>query len=680
MTLVRLTLQSVLARPRSWVVGLLAAGAAVLLTPGLALVESISEGTRRSLIESGTGDLQVYHSGSTGVPLMLVGPSGEAELTPLEDYPAAEAALRSVEGIQEVVPLEVGMGAVFRGNYLDEKLAAVRAVLREPSSEARDARLALRVADLRRTLERVARDEGNREQAFAAEAAYKEDREALERIVSADFWERFSAEPLPALELIENRVARLAGEGESVSLDYLGTDLTRFAGAFPRFELLSGQMPPPGSRGLLLGHAAYEQFFKLPIAFRLDELHRALERGARLADDEGLRTQVERNQAELPDLLSRLDAERGAALQSALARALGHPGELEALLKEFLTLDDGNFDARYKLFYAELAPHLPLYRIQPGETLSLRNPMKLGSNVPVKVWGTFRFRGLGGDSSRVNTTSLVDLVTSRQLANRPTRAELAEARRLIDELGMGDAGAPATDEPLGTLTIVDAEPVKASGGELVVEREVLADTFTDEEMKDGSVLQAAIVLKPGAVPEEVTARIQQLAGEKKLPLATVSWQEAGGFVSGVVGMGQVLLFLLALMLGGFVLLLSTGTLLLLAKERIGEVGTLRAIGMHRRDVFFSLLLEGLLLGGVGSLLGAVAGAALLSAAVGQGISVSDESLQFFLGGPVLYPQLKAWHGGLVVVGMMWVVAWASLVPAWRGSAVEPVVAMSRRGD
>jgi ABC-type lipoprotein release transport system permease subunit len=145
-------------------------------------------------------------------------------------------------------------------------------------------------------------------------------------------------------------------------------------------------------------------------------------------------------------------------------------------------------------------------------------------------------------------------------------------------------------------------------------------------------------------------------------------------------MGQVLLFLLAVLLGGFVLLVSTGTLLLLAKERVGEVGTLRAIGMQRREVFFTLLTEGLLLGGVGSVLGAVLGAVLLRVAVGQGIPVSDDSLQFFLGGAVLRPHPQVWHGAVVVLGMLGVVLGAALVPAWRGSAVSPGVAMSRRGD
>ncbi|MFP2912247.1 FtsX-like permease family protein, partial [Pyxidicoccus sp. 3LFB2] len=121
------------------------------------------------------------------------------------------------------------------------------------------------------------------------------------------------------------------------------------------------------------------------------------------------------------------------------------------------------------------------------------------------------------------------------------------------------------------------------------------------------------------------------------------------------------------------------TLLLLARERVAEVGTLRAVGMQRREVFTSLLLEGLLLGGLGSLLGAVLGATLLRLGMGDGVAVEDGSLQFFLGGPVLRPELAPGGTGVVVLGVTLVVVVAALVPAWRGSAVAPVAAM-RKGE
>jgi ABC-type lipoprotein release transport system permease subunit len=679
--LVLFALQSVKARPRSWLVGMLAAGMAALLTLGVSLVTSISDGTRRSMIESGAGHLQVYHSGSSEPPQMIIGFGRVPELIPLVDFPATEALLRAVEGVQEVVPLEAGLASVFRGNYLDEKLAAARAVAREPDSEARKARLEQIGADLARTFQRMARDARRRAEAFASEADLLEDERALEQATSEAFWARFPTEPLPALEFLENRVAKQAGEGESSTLDYLGTDLPQFVRAFPRFELVSGELPPAGSRGILLGQGAYEQYFKHPIASRLDQLKRELDRGSTLAGDERLRTQVERNLAELPDLVSRLDVERATALRAVLARSLGHEGELEALLVEFLTLDDGNFGARYQLFYGEMKPHLPLYRVRPGDTLNLRQILEGGPRVAVRVWGTFRFRGIGGDTSLVNTLSLVDLVTARSLTERPTRADKEEAQQLRTSLGFSSAPEELSPTSFGRPTIIDAEATLTPSEAPVLERtEGVASHFTLDELKGDSVLQAALVLRPDAEPEDVSERIRRLVVERQLPLTLATWEEVGGHISGALGMIRLLLWVLAVLLGFFVLLVSAGTLLLLARERVGEVGTLRAVGMQRRQVFLSLLLEGLLLGGVGGLVGSGLGAALLRWGLGDGLPIEDESLQFFLGGAVLYLRLEVSQMLGVALGVMVVMVAAVLVPAWRGSSVTPIVAMSRRED
>ncbi|WP_163785700.1 ABC transporter permease [Myxococcus vastator] len=672
-------LQSVRSRPRSWLVGLLAASMAALLTLGLSLVGSIYDGTRLSMIESGAGHLQVYNANSAEGPQMSLGPGGAPEMVPLPDYARTRELLLGVDGVRDVVPLEVGTGRVFRGNYLDEKLAAVRDVARAPASAERDARLGRMADDLRRALERVARDSRRRDEAFSQSVGSEEDARALEQALAPSFWERFGAEPLPVLEFLENRVAKQVGEGESMYLDYVGTDLGGFAKAFGRFELVSGELPPRGTRGLLLGQAVYERSFKLPMAVRLDELKRERERGATFAGDERLGTQVERSLAEIPDLLSRLDVERATALRASLEGVLGEPGELEPLLEKFWALDDGNFDARFQAFYGTLAPHLPLYRVRPGDTLVLKGTLDNDPGVAVKVWGTYRFRGLGGDGSQANGASLLDLATVRHLSGRMTREQMEEAKRLLAAVGMDSKEeAPSFDtfSPPRMLDVEPAAPTEEAPAPTFA-RASLPPTFDAADLEDG-IFHAALVLTPDADADAVAERIQQLAQAKGVPLATADWREVGGFVTGMVGMTQVLLVALGGMMGLFVLGVSAGTLLLLARERVGEVGTLRAVGMQRRDVFFGLMLEGLVLGAVGSLLGHGLGAALLWGLGSDGIAVRDEALQFFLGGAVLRPELAAWHAAVVSVGVTLVVLVATWIPAWRGSAVTPAVAMRLR--
>ncbi|TQF16701.1 FtsX-like permease family protein, partial [Myxococcus llanfairpwllgwyngyllgogerychwyrndrobwllllantysiliogogogochensis] len=600
MTLLSFALQSVVARPRSWVVALLALGSALLLTLGLAMVAGISEGTQRSVIESGAGHFLVYNSQSTESAVVVTGPTGAPVLVPLPDYPATEARVRETPGVSDVVPLEVGMGATFRGNYLDDKLSTARAVARQPPSPERDARLARLAADLQRTLRDVARDADRQAEAFLTADEARMDRAALEEATTPAFWERFGAQPLAALEYLENHVARQVGEGESIDIEYLGSDLNQFVRAFPRFELVTGTLPPPGHRGLLLGHGLYEQRFKLPVAARLDELKRELDRGALLAEDERLRTLVDRASAELPDLLARVDAERSDAARAVLTRVLGHPGEAEALWREFLQLDDANFATRHQLFYAELAPLLPLYRVKPGDTVVLKGLDSLVNGVPLKIWGTYRFRGLGGDSSRVNTLSLMDLVSARYLSGRLSPELMEEAKRDAQSLGL-DFLPESEVDLLKPATVVEVETPEKPSSEVpdFPRARAWPETFSATELRGGSVLQAAVVVTPEANPEAVAMDVVQRATSASVPLTTVDWEAAGGFVSEVVGLTRVVLLGFSVMLCLFVVLVSAGTLLLLAQERVGEVGTMRAVGMQRSDVFGSLLTEGVLLGGLG---------------------------------------------------------------------------------
>nr|WP_254626500.1 FtsX-like permease family protein [Myxococcus sp. CA039A] len=645
------------------------------------MVAGISEGTQRSVIESGAGHFLVYNSQSTESAVVVTGPTGAPVLVPLPDYPATEARVRETPGVSDVVPLEVGMGATFRGNYLDDKLSTARAVARQPPSPERDARLARLAADLQRTLRDVARDADRQAEAFLTADEARMDRAALEEATTPAFWERFGAQPLAALEYLENHVARQVGEGESIDIEYLGSDLNQFVRAFPRFELVTGTLPPPGHRGLLLGHGLYEQRFKLPVAARLDELKRELDRGALLAEDERLRTLVDRASAELPDLLARVDAERSDAARAVLTRVLGHPGEAEALWREFLQLDDANFATRHQLFYAELAPLLPLYRVKPGDTVVLKGLDSLVNGVPLKIWGTYRFRGLGGDSSRVNTLSLMDLVSARYLSGRLSPELMEEAKRDAQSLGL-DFLPESEVDLLKPATVVEVETPEKPSSEVpdFPRARAWPETFSATELRGGSVLQAAVVVTPEANPEAVAMDVVQRATSASVPLTTVDWEAAGGFVSEVVGLTRVVLLGFSVMLCLFVVLVSAGTLLLLAQERVGEVGTMRAVGMQRSDVFGSLLTEGLLLGGLGAGVGLAIAAALLFGTMGDGIGVTDESLQFFMGGPVLMPRLSLGQGAAVWLGVVGVVVVASLVPAWRGSSVPPAVAMRKRED
>ena len=105
-------------------------------------------------------------------------------------------------------------------------------------------------------------------------------------------------------------------------------------------------------------------------------------------------------------------------------------------------------------------------------------------------------------------------------------------------------------------------------------------------------------------------------------------------------------------------------------QRRRQIGALRSLGMTRRQVMRLVLVEALIIGGLGTLLGLVAGPllgrgtiALMKALLGEGIFVFAESAASF---PILL--LAAVLGtGVTLLSV--------LVPAWRATHISPLVAL-----
>jgi len=134
---------------------------------------------------------------------------------------------------------------------------------------------------------------------------------------------------------------------------------------------------------------------------------------------------------------------------------------------------------------------------------------------------------------------------------------------------------------------------------------------------------------------------------------------------------------------GFILLLiaSIGILnlmLMAVFERTREMGVLAALGMKGRQLMSLFLLEGTLIGFVGSVIGCILGWVLVWAV---GINGMDFSSMAGMGeatallGGIIYPSVKL--GGVVGTGIAVAViaALASLYPAWQASRNQPVDAL-----
>jgi putative ABC transport system permease protein len=149
-------------------------------------------------------------------------------------------------------------------------------------------------------------------------------------------------------------------------------------------------------------------------------------------------------------------------------------------------------------------------------------------------------------------------------------------------------------------------------------------------------------------------------------LQAVTWREtaAGGIT-----------LVLFIVLSAIVAIGLTNAMLVAIKQRTREIGTLRALGMSRKRILALFLLEGGLLGGAASLLGATAGAGaswLLNAAE---IRVASTAFRNVYLTDLVGFSLDATVLARVCLVFAATSALASLWPAWRAARLSPVLAL-----
>ncbi|MFA5514470.1 MAG: FtsX-like permease family protein, partial [Sphaerochaetaceae bacterium] len=129
----------------------------------------------------------------------------------------------------------------------------------------------------------------------------------------------------------------------------------------------------------------------------------------------------------------------------------------------------------------------------------------------------------------------------------------------------------------------------------------------------------------------------------------------------------------------FFLLGSTvivNTTVMVVYERIREIGTLRALGMHNRLLTTLFLLEGVIISSVGAFVGVVigSGVSLLFNRIGinftQALSGVDMNIS-----NIIYPVLDLKTPVIVFVYAVCVSALATLIPSTKAAKIEVVEAL-----
>ncbi len=178
------------------------------------------------------------------------------------------------------------------------------------------------------------------------------------------------------------------------------------------------------------------------------------------------------------------------------------------------------------------------------------------------------------------------------------------------------------------------------------------------------------------VPEPFFRKFQSVAREdwngQKLDVTT--WSDEMAFMRYTLQTFSLLTLVFVTILLGIIILGVMNTMMMSIRERTREIGTLRAIGMHRPSVLVMFVFEAALLSVGATITGSVVGSLLVLALDAAQIPVS-KGFQMFLMSEKLHLMVDVKTALVAIVSIGTVTTLSSLLPSWRASRKPPVTAM-----
>ena len=680
--LLRLAARNLFANFLNLVIGGIVLVGTLLFVVGGSILNSVDSAMSKSIIGSVAGHLQIYSDKSKD-ELAVLGNWTTPDLAPIPDFSIIKAALEKVDNVKAVVPMGGDTATVNYGNTLDQTLEKLRkAIGVRPQVEIESLK-----NHVRQIVSVIQNDYRKLTVMASKQAVDTQDVSDLAKAASSEFWASFDKDPLNHLEFLENRITSLVPDADFIFLSYVGTDLEAFQKSFDRMQLVDGEKVPLGRRGILLSKYVYETQFKLKTAHRLDQIREAIEEtGKKIAKDPDLQLMVKQNRSQTREILLQLDSIASAKMTALLQTSLNsREPELPKLLTTFFDTSDENFLGRYKFFYEKLAPMVDLYRLQPGDTITIKAFTKSGfvQSVNLKIYGTFQFKGLE-KSSLAGAISLMDLMSFRDLYGYVTPDKISEAGRLKAAVGAKFVGREQAESELfgGTSVVTEAkiqriDEQKELGGVRLGNgpEGLLSRVYTQDEIEKGVAINAAIILKDPTRSEETQKAIQVTSDNQKLGLKVIGWQKAAGNLGQFVFVAKIVLYFAVFIIFIVALVIINNAVMMATLQRVREVGTMRAIGAQRGFVLSLVVIETVLLGLVFGVVGTGLGALVVKWMGRVGIPAGNEFLYFFFSGPRLYVTLGAGSmvGAFVIICIVTTVS--ALYPAIIATRVSPIQAM-----
>jgi ABC-type lipoprotein release transport system permease subunit len=658
---------------------------------GSSLLDNIDNAMSKSIIGSVAGHIQVYSDKSKDELAIFGDFNGFPDLGEITDFSTIKEKLGSIENIKSIVPMGINGAEVSYGNTLDRVLEKLRKSIYKQRKGDNSAELKNQIESYKSHVKQIIgvikKDFENFSALSRETNTDKENSALINKAASDAFWKKFDKDPLNSLEYLENNIASLLPDADYFFLSYTGTDLDTFKQEFDRMEIVDGKMVPKGSRGMLLSKFIYEHQFKLKTAARLDDINEAIDiKKSTIAKDPDLQFLIKQNKNQTSEIIYQLDPAATKNLIAKLNKFLGkNEKNIGVLLPDFFDMNDGNFKVRYAFFYKEIAPMVELYRLKPGDILTIKAYTKGGfiESINIKVYGTFQFKGLE-KSGFAGGLSLMDLMSFRDLYGYLTPEKIAEAKAMEKAAGVKIIPRDQVEDELfgsdsSGSVVAEAKQVKIDEkkelGNIRKTSAPLTRVYSQKEIESGVVLNAAVILKNASKIKDTMKKIQEVSAKEGLGLKPVTWQKAAGFIGQFVTVAKVILYLVVFIIFIVALVVINNAVMMATLQRTREIGTMRAIGSQRWFVLAMILVETLFLGLTFGAMGTLGGSLVIIGLGSSGIPAVNEFMFFFFSGPKLFPVLGVGSviGSLVIIVL--VTSLSALYPAILATRVSPLTAM-----
>lgn len=670
----------------SFIVGIIIVFGTYLLVMGLALTSSVDSSMEHTITSSLGGNFQVYSAGAEDdLSLYGDGMMGSPDYGEILQFGPVRKVVETVPGVKALVPMGSSLSVVSNdGNELDACIQELRLAVSTnavPQQKALIAKILAIVGDRKAEIRRgkdVAGDLDRLEKMLSQIATVEE----------PNFWHGLHEDPEGTLAHLDSEIAPLGDEGKLGYFRNLGTDLTRFSENFSSFQIVSGQMVPPGQRGYLISQRVYDKRVKNKVARELDKIkdQRNDFKKVILGNAE-LESAAKRLPRQYRRITYELSTENSEILDGKLQTLLPQvQGTLEDRVQAFLTVNDENFDERFAFFYEVVAPMIKLHWFNVGDTITLRAMTKAGyyKSINVKLYGTYNFNGLE-KTDLAGASNLIDMVSFRELYGLMTKEMKAELDGIRAEVGARDIDREDAEDALfgGGDSLEDSiehdsfEALEGNDGE-VFEHAQLDTTFEQSDIDDGLAIHAAIILEDGAPREQTKLAVEAAILANGLKLKVVNWEDASGIVGQFIVVLRAVLYVAIFIIFLVALVIINNSMVMATLERVTEIGTMRAIGAHRGFIMKLFLLEIVILGCAAAMIGS--GLAVLTIAwLGEvGIPAPSREMIFLFSGSHLYPSVKIIHV-LVGVSVVFIMSLIStLYPARIATGIEPIEAMQAK--